>query len=158
MLQRQAEANGHDAGACELSLSGVEIKLSWQVGSTASQCPLKTVPGRGRKAEARHVPPEVAPFYTSPLGSSWHAAAGSCLGAASSNNAIFVSQKKRKKKRNPTRRRWEQQIHPEVTPLPALCCVDLTSFFFSLSATFQHFYSKKDVCRLWSHWTATYSS
>lgn len=133
MLQRQAEANGHDAGACEPSLSGVEIKLSWQVGSTASQCPLKTVLGRGRKAEARHVPPEVAPFYTSPLASSWHAAAGSCLGAASSNNAIFMSRKKkRKEEKKPHTKAMGTTNSPwgDTPPDSVLCWFD---FFFLFS-------------------------
>lgn len=45
-------SNGHYAARCELSLSGVEIKPSWQAGSAASQCPLKR-PQKGETMKAK---------------------------------------------------------------------------------------------------------
>lgn len=50
-----------NAGACELSLAELEMKLSWRVGSAASHRPLKRF--QKREEQWKHAPPAVA-FFT----------------------------------------------------------------------------------------------
>ena len=145
MLQRQAEANGHDAGACEPSLSGVEIKLSWQVGSTASQCPLKTFPGRREESRGEACSSRGGPLLHF---TSWLLLARSCWlvppGCFFKQCHLRVAKEKKEKRK--------KKAHTKVmgttnsprgdTPRGSVLCW-FKFFSFSLSATFQHFYSKK---------------